>query len=144
MADSVTSQLLENGPRFAVYKFTNVSDGTGEAGVVKVNATSTGPLGVLVQGRTFYPGTHLKLVEIKYSVFSMGLRVQWEGTPDTDMLVLQATDHWELLNQRQGFGGLYAPTSISPTGSIKFTTIGAGIGSGYTILMTLTKGIPQS
>ena len=66
MADVVTTQILENGQRFAIVKFTNVSDGTGETGVVKVDATSTGPYGVSVQGQTFYPGLHIKVVELKY------------------------------------------------------------------------------
>jgi hypothetical protein len=66
LADVVTTQLLENGPRNVVYKFTNVSDGTGESQVIKIDATSSGPLGDIVQGQTFYPGVHLKLTEIKY------------------------------------------------------------------------------
>lgn len=145
MADTVTTQIFDNGPRNAVVKFTNVSDGTGETGVVKVNATSTGPYGVPFQGQTFYPGVNIKLISIKYSVFGMGLRVQWQGSPNLDMLVLQATDHWTFLNERDGFGGLYPPIGASGmTGSILFTTVGAGVGSGYTIIMALTKGIPQS
>lgn len=145
MADTVTSQLLENGQRLVVYKFTNLSDGTGEAGVVKVDATATGPLGIIVQGQTFYPGTNLKIVEIKYSVFSMGLRIQWVATSAVDCLVLQATDHWKILDERMGFGGLYVPSGTTgATGSIQFTTVGAASGSGYTIIMTLTKGVPQS
>lgn len=145
MADTVTSQLLDNGPRLVVYKFTGLSDGTGENGVIKVNATSTGPLGVNVQGQTFYPGIHLALVEIKYSVFSEGLRIQWEATSNVDMLVLQATDHWIFLNERTGFGGLTPPAGLAgATGSIAFTTVGAASGSGYTIIMTLTKNVPQS
>jgi hypothetical protein len=145
MADTVTTQILENGNRLVVMKFTNSSDGTGESGVVKVNATSTGPLGIVVQGQNFYPGVHLKVVEIKYSVFSMGLRIQWVATSDLDMLVLQATDHWKFLDERMGFGGIYVPSGTTgATGSIAFTTVGAASGSGYTVVMTMTKGVPQS
>lgn len=146
MADTVTTQLFDNGPRIFVYKFTSISDGTGETGVIKVNASATGPLGVSVQGQTFYPGVHLAITEIKYSVFSMGLRIQWEGNPsNSDMLVLQATDHWIFLNERTGFGGLTPPAGLAgATGSIAFTTVGAGAGSGYTIILTGTKNVPQS
>ena len=42
MADLVTSQTIQDGARVAILKFTNVSDGNGEAGVVKVNASSLG------------------------------------------------------------------------------------------------------
>jgi hypothetical protein len=146
MADVVTTQILENGPRFIVVKFTNLSDGTGETDVVKIDATLTGPYGVTVQGQQFFPGVHLKLVDLKYSVFSMGLRIQWVGSPNNeDMLVLQATDHWQMLDERGGFGGLTVPAGLAGvTGSIAFTTVGAGSGSGYTIIMKLVKGVPQS
>ena len=35
MADAVTSQTLIDGPKHAVMKFTNVSDGSGESAVKK-------------------------------------------------------------------------------------------------------------
>ena len=43
MADLVTTQILENGPSRLVMKFTNLSDGTGETGVVKVDAAGGDP-----------------------------------------------------------------------------------------------------
>ncbi len=36
MADLVTSQTIQDGAKVAILKFTNVSDGTGESGVVKL------------------------------------------------------------------------------------------------------------
>ena len=36
MADAVTSQTLIDGDRYAVMKFTNISDGSGESAVTKV------------------------------------------------------------------------------------------------------------
>ena len=40
MADAVTSQTLIDGPTHAVMKFTNVSDGTGESAVTKVDVSA--------------------------------------------------------------------------------------------------------
>ena len=40
MADAVTSQTIQDGERKAVLKFTNVSDGTGESNVVKVDVSA--------------------------------------------------------------------------------------------------------
>ena len=37
MADTVTSQTIQDGERVAIMKFTNVSDGTGESAVKKVD-----------------------------------------------------------------------------------------------------------
>ena len=40
MADAVTSQTIIDGPKTAVLKFTNVSDGTGESAVKKVDVSA--------------------------------------------------------------------------------------------------------
>ena len=39
MADAVTSQTIQDGDRIAVMKFTNISDGSGEAAVTKVDVS---------------------------------------------------------------------------------------------------------
>jgi len=146
VADAVTSQLLDNGPKWAVYKFTNVSDGGGETGVVKVNATSTGPLGVTVQGQTFYPGVHLEVVALEYDVRTMAVRIMWEATANDDMWIASGAGAgpFIFLDRRGGFQGLKNPNSAGATGSILFTTIGAAAGATYSIIMKLNKGIPQA
>jgi hypothetical protein len=145
MADLVTSQLLHHGGRYVVFKFTSVSDGTGEAGVVKVDATATGPLGNRFQGNILYPGLHLAVYAIKYSTAGMALRIQWQATVNADMLIVSATDHWQFLNEREGFGGLVVPAGLAgATGSIAFTTVGAATNSSYTVLLYLTKNISGS
>lgn len=146
MADAVTSQLIENGPRRVVYKFTNVSDGTGESAVTKVNATSTGPLGVVVQGQTFYPGVHLKLVDLVYDVRTMAVRIQWEASSNVDIWIAsgQGAGPFMFLDSRGGFSGVPNPNTAGATGSIQFTTIGAVANASYSIVMTLIKGIPQT
>ena len=40
MADAVTSQTLQDGDKSVVMKFTNISDGTGEAAVKKVDVSA--------------------------------------------------------------------------------------------------------
>ena len=42
MADAVTSQTIQDGARHVVMSFTNVSDGTGEAAVKKVDVSALG------------------------------------------------------------------------------------------------------
>lgn len=147
MADVVTSQVLENGAgpngRW-VAKFTNFSDSTGESGVVKVNATSGGPYGVTVGGQTFYPGIHLTVTEIWWSVQGMTLRIQWKSNSSADMLVLQGWGDWKFRDARGGFGGLINPNLTGADGSIQFTTSGQIAGSSYSIVMGGLKGVPQS
>jgi hypothetical protein len=40
MADAVATQILVDDTRRAVFKFTNISDGTGETGVVKIDVSA--------------------------------------------------------------------------------------------------------
>ena len=40
MADAVASQTIVEGPNKVVMKFTNISDGTGESAVTKVDITT--------------------------------------------------------------------------------------------------------
>jgi hypothetical protein len=146
MADVVTSQLLTIGPRRVVYKFTNVSDGTGESAVVKVNASSTGPLGVTVQGQTFYPGVHMKIVDMNYDVRTMSVRMQWEANVNQDIWIAsgQGAGPFQFLDSRSGFQGIPNPNTAGATGSILFTTLGAASGATYSIILALVLGIPQT
>jgi hypothetical protein len=145
MADVVASQLIANGPRNWGYVFTNESDGTGESGVVKVDGSATGPLGVVIAGTTIYPTSHIKITEIEYDVRNMSLEIIWDATSSVIATVLGGygkLHYWQ-------FGGLAAVSSTGAvltgaTGKIKFTTAGQASGSSYTVYMRGTKGIPQS
>lgn len=145
MADTVASQLIANGPRNWGYVFTNLSDGTGESGVVKVDGSASGPLGVPLYGQTFYPLSNIKITEIEYDIKGMALEIIWDATSPVIATVLGG---FGKLHYRQ-FGGLAAVSSsgvvlTGATGKIKFTTQGAMPNSSYTVYMRGTKGIPQS
>ena len=144
MADTVTSQVLESGFSRWVMKFTNFSDGTGESGVVKVDATSSGPFGVTIGGNTVYPGTNLKVTDIWYDISGMVLRIQWKASSNVDMLVLGGWNQWSLRDKRAGFQGLVNTMASGATGSIAFTTHGQTSGSSYTVILEGLLGVPQS
>ena len=40
MADAVTSQTLVDNPKTAIFKFTNISDGSGESAVKKIDVSA--------------------------------------------------------------------------------------------------------
>jgi hypothetical protein len=144
MPNVLSSQILENGPRFIVAKYTNVSDGTAETGVTKLDATSTGPFGIQRSGQMFYPGVHLSIVSIWFSVAGMALRLQWRATANVDIVVLTQSDSWIFLDHRGGFGGLTPPVGVAGiTGSIDFTTVGAAANSAYTVILKCTKNAGQ-
>lgn len=147
MADAVTSNLIFNGNRHAAFVFTN-DGGTVENGVTKIDATSDGSLGVVLQGQTFYPGVHMKITKVRYSVQGMALRIQWHATSNQDALILAGADHLDFTDT----GGIQNPGTAAltgATGSIDFTTDITTPGSGvaqpsYFVEIEVTKGIPQS
>ncbi len=141
MADLVTTAIQANGYRNAVVAFTDLSDGTGETAVTKVNATSSGPYGVNQAGKVFYPGVHLVIWRVAYTIRGMAVRIQWDATTDQDAIILAlGTDELDFST----FGGLRNPPGlVGATGSINFTTVAAGAGDTYFITLFLKKGIPQ-
>lgn len=145
MADKVTSQVLENGPVRLVMKFTDLSDGTGESAVKKVDAQSL-VFGVVNGGVTFVPGTTLVVVGIIWNVVGMTLRMQWEATADVELVDLGGYGQWDFRDQRAGFGGLANPMTAGSTGSILFTTAGQSNGSSYSVILEMIRGmqVPQS
>lgn len=145
MVDAVTTQILENGPRNWAYSFTNLSDGTGETNVVKVDGSATGPLGVVIGGQTFYPASHLKITEIQYDVKGMALEIIWDATTPQNAVVLGGFGRMDF----KPYGGIAQVGSTGTiltgaTGKIKFTTLGQIANSAYTVIMRGTKGVPQS
>ena len=147
MADAVTSTTLQDGPRNLVMRFTNVSDGTGESAVTKVNAASAH--GVVIAGQTIYPGVNLKITKVKFAVTGMQLQLSWVATANQTFMVLSGADHWDFKDQ----GGVSNPGTASlagSTGSIAFTTVASPAASPsnlknatYDVTLYMTKGIPQ-
>lgn len=141
-ADTVSSTLLENGNNRWAYRFTNFSqDGTGESAVVKVDGSSSGPLGVTIAGNTLYPGIHIKITEIRFQVTDMSLRILWDATTDQDAVTLSpGADTLDFTR----VGGIFIPVGLTgATGKILFTTVGQQVNSSYTVVMYGTKGITQ-
>lgn len=125
MVDAVTSQKLVDGARSVVYSFTNLSDGTGEAAVLKVD----------VSGLNEAPAT-VKIEKIHYDISGMQVEVLWDA--DTDVIAA-------ILSTGQGtidysaFGGLINNAGAGVTGDIKFTTVGHTANDSYTIILEMKK-----
>jgi hypothetical protein len=139
MADLVTSQVLENNARNLVILFTNLSDGTGETAIKKVDAQSATYAGIAPGGGAgSVPGVHLSVWEIQYDIKNMGLSMLWDGdTPQQFYYV----GGFESGNHRNT-GGIYVPSGLAgATGSILFTTKGAMENSGYTVSLFMKKNV---
>jgi hypothetical protein len=131
MADNVTSQTLLDGERLFIGKFTNISDGTGEAAVNKVIVANLSPnsFGLACNG--------VKINKIWMTVHGMEVRILWDAT--TDLLAWQATSNGPYLMDFSSFGGIPNNSGSGKTGNIAFTTHDATAGDTYTIVLECLK-----
>jgi len=126
MADAVTSQTLHDGKRNAVMKFTNISDGTGESAVTKVDvsALSGAPAAVRID-------------RIDYDTAGMDVDLLFDATADDLAWSIGADQSsskcWHTV------GGLQNPKSTGWTGDIKLTTTGAASGDRYSLTLHMVK-----
>jgi len=130
MADAVTTQILVDDTRRAVFKFTNISDGTGETGVVKIDVSAL----EAYQGR---PCTSVAIQTLDAITVGMGVNLLWDATTDALCLTLGENDFVSFNFAR--FGGLTNNAGTGKTGDLLFTTVGAGSGDKYTVVMEVLK-----
>ena len=135
MADAVTSQTLIDGDRYAVMKFTNISDGSGESAVTKVDVSA-------LQASTSNTGnqktcTGVSIERIWWQCIGMKVQILWDATADAFCIELgenQSGNH-----DYEMFGGLTNNAGAGKTGDIKFTTIGAAAADTYTVILYMRK-----
>ena len=129
MADAVDTEILFNGTRKKVIRFTNLSDGTGETTVTKVDRSSLiGPDGIAPD--------KLVVEEITWSIQGFeGVAIYWDATTDEPLAILSGDNYIDY----RPYGGLVPDTAGSGTdGDIIFSTVGtAAAGDTYDILLAL-------
>ena len=76
MADTVASQTIVDGPKYAVLKFTNVSDGTGESAVTKVDVSA---LATSTDGTTC---TSVVIERLWWQCIGMKVQILFDATSD--------------------------------------------------------------
>lgn len=140
MADSVNSYILANGFRNYSAQFTNLSDGTGETAVAKLDPTSAGDMGITMAGALYYPTVYLKIKRIEWTVQGMTLRILWDATTDVDLL--DCSDAMGVADWSK-FGGMKAPAVAGVTGKVLFTTANQLVGSSYSVTVHAIKSSPQ-
>lgn len=130
MADAVASQTIFDGGRTAVMKFTNISDGTGESAVLKVDVSAL----TSYQGQTC---TGVNIVNLDAITVGMGVDILWDASTDVVCYTVGADQFVSFDFQR--FGGLSNNAGAGKTGDIMFTTVGASSGDRYTIVLEMIK-----
>lgn len=120
MADSVSTVTLFSNSKRAAFVFNNLSDGTGESAVAKVDISA------LVGAPT-----RVKIARVFGNTVGMAVRVLFDHTTDDTVLILQGEFDMDF---RQ-YGGLQDPASTGGSGDILFTTAGHTSGDSYCICM---------
>lgn len=131
MADAVASQTLLDGERVAIMKFTNLSDGTGENKVLKVDVSALNPsaAGGACDGVT--------ITKIHASTHGMEVKIYWDATTDVLCWIIpqnsQYTLDWEKI------GGLTNNAGAGKTGDVLFSTVDHSGGDMYSIVLEMVK-----
>ena len=124
MSDAAVSRTILDGPRNVVILLTSVSDGTGEAGVVKVDVSTL--LGA--------PAT-VSIQKIHYSTSGMIVTLLEDATTDVRILDLNGDGEHDFTR----FGGIPNSRATGFTGDILLTTTGHTNLDTYWIVLEMTK-----
>ena len=131
MADAVTSQTLIDGERLAIMKFTNISDGTGETAVTKVNVSTLAKSG---SGQTC---TGVIVNKITSVCHGMEVRMYWDATTDVPFFLSTVNTNYE--NDFLNIGGITNNSGTGKNGNIVFSTSDQTAGDTYTVVLEMVK-----
>ena len=82
MADAVTSQTIIDGERNCVMKFTNVSDGTGESAVAKVDVSA------LASNAAGVACSEVRVMRISHAIVGMSVQLFLDATANVLLVEL--------------------------------------------------------
>jgi hypothetical protein len=131
MADAVATQILFDGERKAIMKFTNISDGTGENKALKVDVSALLPdsFGQACNGVT--------ITKIHASIHTYTVDLFWDATADVYIQTLTPNGMYTL--DYTGEGGLWNDAGAGKTGDILLSTHQNAAGARYTIVLEMVK-----
>lgn len=131
MADAVASQTLFDGERMAIMKFTNISDGTGENKVLKVDVTT---LRASASGKACDGVT---ITKIHAATHGMEVQIWWDAT--TDVLAWIVPQNNAYTFDFEKIGGLTNNAGAGVNGNVLFSTVDASIGDMYAVTLEMVK-----
>ena len=131
MADAVTSQTLFDGDKHVVMKFTNISDGTGESAVKKVDVSA---LESDINGNTC---TSVAIEKIWWQC--IGMKVQLFFDASSDKFIIELGENQSGYHDYSEFGGISNNAGSGKTGDVDFTTVGHSSADTYTIILKMRK-----
>ena len=131
MADAVATQTLQDGAKMLVQKFTNISDGTGESAVVKVDVSG------LAKNSSGQACTGVVIEKIWWQCIGMKVQIFWNAT--TNVFCIELGENQSGNHDYTVFGGLPNNAGSGKDGDVLFTTIGHTSADTYTIIMSMRK-----
>ena len=131
MADAVATQTLQDGEKVVVQKFTNISDGTGESAVVKVDVSA------LSNNARCQACTGVTIEEIWWQCIGMKVQILFDAS--TDVMAIELGENQSGNHDYRSFGGLTNNAGSGKTGDVAFTTVGHTSADTYTIILYMRK-----
>ena len=131
MADTVTSQTIIDRELNCVMKFTNVSDGTGESAVAKVDVSA------LAANAAGTACSEVRVMRISHAV--VGMSVQLLFNASTNVLLAELAESSNGHMDFGDFGGIPNNAGSGKNGDILFTTKGHSSGDTYSIVLEMVK-----
>lgn len=131
MADAVTSQTIIDGERNCVMKFTNVSDGTGESAVAKVDVSA------LASNSAGVACSEVRVLRVSHAIVGMSVQLFFDATSNVLFMELAESSNGHM--EFGEFGGIPNNAGSGKTGDILFTTKGHSSGDTYSIVLEMTK-----
>ena len=136
MADAVTSQTIIDTDKRAVIKLTNLSDGSGESSVEKVDVA-----GLNSRSSDSAACSRVTIDQIWYDVGGMRVALEWNASSNVVAIVLggsAAAGNVQHMDFRS-FGGIKNNAGGGIDGDIDLTTSGHTNLDHYTIVLELRK-----
>ena len=131
MVDAVATQTILDGEKMVVQKFTNVSDGTGETDVVKVDVSE------LISNARGQACTGVVIEKIWWQCIGMKVQILFNAT--TNVLCIELGENQSGYHVYTSFGGLTNNAGTGKNGDVLFTTVGHTSADTYTIIMSMRK-----
>ena len=131
MADAVTSQTIQDGERNCIMKFTNVSDGTGESAVAKVDVSA------LAANSAGTSCSEVRVVRVSHAIVGMSVQMFFNAT--TNVLLMQLAESSNGHMDFKDFSGIPNNAGSGKNGDILFTTLGHSSGDTYSVVLEMVK-----
>jgi hypothetical protein len=125
MADAVSTTVIRNDYNFYTVHLTNLSDGTGESAVVKVDKSTISP-----------EPTSLALASARWNIQGFTkVQLLWDHTTDVTIMLLSGSGYEDF----DTLGGSKQDVGTGGTGDVLLTTTGTTSGNTYDITLAFRK-----